>query len=522
VTRQTLDRVVACLPVFAFAIYPILFIATVNAGVLPLDVPGALRGVAVACGAGALLLVMLRLFPWDFDARATWAGLAMLLFVFYRPILIVFVVGGWTIDPDDPIVAAVYLVVTAILVTAVVRPWQTRPRSLMALNGTAAILVAVNLYGEVSHGAFKRWPADDTTARMLAKQASKPPERNIYYLVLDGFGRPDILHSYYDLDITPFTRFLAARGFTVPESARANYSQTYLSLASTLNLSYLDDVVTAVGGDAARDRRPLKQLIDRNALMAAARAAGYRVYAIGSAYSATHTIEAADVCICDRPGISELEHEALRATPLSALPLSRWTYDTHRTKILDGLDTVEALAREPGAKFVFAHIIIPHPPFVFDADGKALQPPRPFSFEDGDQYEGPRDEYVKGYRDQTRYLVARLTTLVERLMAQEGPAPIIVMHGDHGPRSTMGTERGSESDLHERMSIFAAYTFPGLPQNDTDRSISAVNVARTLARHYLGVDAPNLPDASYFSTWEKPYRFVPVGPVAVGAAQALR
>jgi hypothetical protein len=522
-TRQVRDRVVAFLPAFGFASYPILFIVTVNAGVLPLDTAGVVRGLAAACAGAAALLLTLALFRWDFQARAAWAGLAVLLFVFYRPILIAFLVAGWTLNPDEPIVAVSYVAITAFVVTSLVRPWQKRRRSLVALNAAAAILVAVNVYAQLTHGAFKRWPPDTAPHRadVLASQSIKPAQRDIYYLVLDGFGRSDILQSYYGLDITPFTQFLTARGFAVPDGARANYSQTYLSLASTLNLTYLDEVASAVGADG-RDRRPLKHLIDRNALMAAAKAAGYRVYVIGSAYSATHTVDAADVCICGRPGFSELEHEALRATPLSALPLSRWTYDAHRTKTLDGFKAVEDLSGERTPKFVFAHIIIPHPPFVFGADGQAPRQSRPFSFQDGDQFQGPREEYVQGYRDQTRYLVTRLTALVERLMARPGAAPVIVMHGDHGPRSTMGTERGSQSDLHERMSIFAAYAFPGIPPGDGDPSISAVNVARTLARHYLGVDAPNLPDASYFSTWEAPYRFIPVGSVTVDAATAHR
>ncbi len=510
-SRGAWHRAAACLPVFGFAAYPILFIVTVNAGAQPLDGTAIVRSLLVAWGGAATLLLLLRAFPWDFDARAAWAGLAMLLFVFYQPLLAVLVAAGWSVVPHDPLVSAGFVMAILALVTAMVRPWQPRPRSPFALNATLAVLVSVNVYSEIAHDAFGGWRPDveARTAGVLADQSVKPPERDVYYIVLDGFGRADILETKYQVDLAPFTQFLSTKGFSVPAGARANYSQTYLSLASALNLSYLDDLVATLG-EASNDRRPLKHLIDRNALMMAARRAGYRVFAVGSAYSATETIELADVCLCERRGFGELEYQALISTPFAALPLSRWTYDAHRAKILEGLEAVETLSKEPGRKFVFAHVIVPHPPFVFNADGTPRQASRPFSFQDGDQFEGTTEEYVEGYRDQTRYLIDRLTTLVKRLSQQPGPAPVIVMHGDHGPRSEMRSGRFSDADQHERMSIFMAYAFPGSPEAVLDADVTPVNMARSLARRYMGLHVPDLPDASYFSTWEEPYRFIPV------------
>jgi hypothetical protein len=520
VTRRALGRAAACFPVFGFALYPIVFIATANAGVLPLDGIGFVRGVAVAAAIAAALLLMLRLLPWEFEARAAWAGFALLLFVFYQPVLMAVSAAGLTLASDRPVVAAGFAGVSAIVAAAVTRPWRARRRSPAALVTVACVLLAVNLWTQIAHGLFV--PAVPTTSLPAPHASGIPgsaPQRDIYYLILDGFGRADILRTYYDLDLAPFTASLLKKGFVVPAGARANYSQTYLSLASTLNLTYLDRVAAAVGRDSA-DRRPLKQLIDRNALMAAARAVGYRVYAIGSPYSATQTIPAADVCVCPRRGLSELELEALMATPLAALPLERWTYGAHRAAILEGLDTVERLAADPGPTFVFAHVIVPHPPFVFAADGSARPSARRFSFHDAGEFDGTPEEYVQGYRDQTRYLTTRLTKLVERLLAQAGPAPVIVMHGDHGPGSTMAA--GSTPDLEERMAIFAAYAFPDAQMAAGGSDVTAVNLARALAREYLAVDAPNLPDASFFSTWEQPYQFRAVAPEAVDARRGRR
>ena len=100
---------------------------------------------------------------------------------------------------------------------------------------------------------------DEHLAGTLSRQEVRTPERDIYYIVLDGFGRPDILQSHYGLDVTNFVAFLTARGFTVPPLAQSNYSQTFLSLASTLNLTYLDRLAETMGPSNPRPpaaRRP--------------------------------------------------------------------------------------------------------------------------------------------------------------------------------------------------------------------------------------------------------------------------
>lgn len=514
-TPRFCRRVLACTPVFGFAAYPIVFLLSTNVGVLPVDGTAVARSLVVACGGAAALLLLLSLLPWDFDARAAWAGVILLLFAFYQPVLIGAALAGWRVAPYSALTAAAFVAGAVAFATMVVRPWQRRPRNPLALNAALVVLLGINVHNVLADGgaaSADRWRpvVDAQIARVLDHQSPGAPERDIYYLVLDGFGRADVLESHYELDITPFVDFLATNGFQVPHAARSNYSQTFLSLASALNLSYLDDLAGVVG-KTSRDRRPLKYLIDRNALMRAAKAAGYRVVSIGSAYSATQTIDIADVCICDRQGFAELEYEALVSTPLAPLPLARWTYDAHRRKILDALAAVEGLALVPGRKFVFAHVIAPHPPFVFDAEGQARRPRRPFNFGDGDHFQGTRAEYVEGYRDQTRYLVGRLTRLVDRLIQQPGPAPVIVVHGDHGPGSNLRWSSASDSDFEERMSIFAAYAFPGEPRPRLHPGTTPVNAARLLARRYLGVNAPEVPDISSFSTWDEPYRFIRVG-----------
>jgi hypothetical protein len=213
--------------------------------------------------------------------------------------------------------------------------------------------------------------------------------------------------------------------------------------------------------------------------------------------------------MCRRNGFDEIQTEVLALTPFGSLPLGHWTYDAHRSKILDGLEAVDHVRTLPGRKFVFVHILAPHPPFVLGSDGHASQARRPFHFGDGDDFRGDKGEYVRGYRAQVQFLASRMLGLVQRLTETAGPAPVIVMHGDHGPGSGLRWNSAAESDLRERMAIFAAYAFPGEPAG-LDPAITPINAARLLARRYFGLNTPPLQDASYFSTWDQPYRFIEV------------
>ena len=53
---------------------------------------------------------------------------------------------------------------------------------------------------------------------------------------------------------------------------------------------------------------------------------------------------------------------------IGSIPLSS-NQELARATIAFQLDELEMVAQEPGPKYVFAHILLPHPPFIFLADG---------------------------------------------------------------------------------------------------------------------------------------------------------
>jgi len=509
------SKTLQVLPAFLLAAYPLCVIFGANPGLIIADYTVVARDLTVVWVGVAALMWGLRLVIRDFAIRAAWLNWFLLTQMLYLPVVMVSSSRGMPVDAFSPRFAILYTAAALVAATVVSRPWQrNKMRDPWPMNFVAGTIVVLSLFpwlrvANPSNASVWRKPVDTIIESPKGVSARPHQQRNIYYIVLDGMGSPETLRSEYELDTTPFLEFLRSHGFHVPEQARSNYGQTYLSLASTLNMTYLDGVSQAVGRESV-DRRPLHHLVQHNALMRIARQAGYRVTAIGSDYQATEGVSDVDVCICPRYGLDELEIAAITLTPLAPVPVDSWTFDAHRRKVLESFEAIERAGSGQEPQFVFAHIIAPHPPFLFGPDGSSRRPrwTKSFSFFDGNHFGGSGEEYRSGYRDQMSFVMARLTEIVGRLLAREEMEPVIIIHGDHGPGKGLQWESVEQTNVAERFQIFAAYKFPGISTNVDIQS--PVNGTRALAREYFGADLAPLPDDSFYSRWTRPYDFVPV------------
>jgi len=119
----------------------------------------------------------------------------------------------------------------------------------------------------------------------------------------------------------------------------------------------------------------------------------------------------------------------------------------------------------PGPTFVFAHIIAPHPPFVFGPDGEHIDPELQFVLLDGSHLIGnrgiSRDDYVAGYRRQLIFVNSQLQAAVDEILSKSQRPAVIILQGDHGPGSTLDWDNPDNTNLEERLSVLNAYYLPG-------------------------------------------------------------
>jgi hypothetical protein len=483
------------------AAYPVLFLYGQNLGELELaDLVGPL--VAVVVTALVALVIGASVMRDGRRAALVVSALAVVLLLYGHVADLVGLSGlragvqqiGWVIF---------FVVVVAVAV----RVGHVRLAALTrALNVVAAVLVGLALLTIVP-GELGRFGRTTTSAATIGGAAG--PTRDIYFLVFDRYGSARSLELMYGIDDRPFLERLRSRGFEVVTDSHANYLKTSLSLAATLNLDYLDDLVAAQdpGSD---DHGPIFERLSDHAVGRFLRDRGYRYIHVGSSYGPTKTSVIADRNLW--PGGSSdfvatlYDTSALPAIArrlgvrLAGSPRERH-YDVGRFQ----LDALDRLASEPGPAFVYAHLLLPHPPFVFASDG---------SFVTDELDVGRRQN--DAYAHQLAYLQSRIDALVERLLARpESERPIIILQADEGPyprsyaRNTVGYDwtTATSDELEIKFGILNAMYLPdGEDSAELPSTLSAVNTFRLVFDRYFDADLPLLPDRSFTSAGKlRPY-----------------
>lgn len=339
---------------------------------------------------------------------------------------------------------------------------------------------------------------------------------NIYYIILDGYGGEATLKEIYDYDNSEFIDFLAAKGFFVAKESVANYGWTFLSLASSLNMEYLDSVADAAGKDS-QDRAIIFPLLADNAVQRFLKSKGYTsIHVSSNLHRLTDWNEYADINF--KAGkLDEFSQVLLRTTALYPFLRDRVSAD-RRESILYSFATLADIASLPGPRFVFAHIILPHPPFVLGPHGEAIKNPKsdfPSSYNSW--------KFKQAYLDQVAFANKKVEELIDVVLQLEKMPPIIIIQGDHGPASE-GPENeremvfsASERLAKERMKILNAYYLPirqaGLPADQVSEfydSITPINSFRLVFKEYFGAPYLPLEDRSFVSTENRPYDFIEV------------
>ena len=210
--------------------------------------------------------------------------------------------------------------------------------------------------------------------------------------------------------------------------------------------------------------------------------------------------------------LNEYQKIVLQNTPLIHI-FPDILYDLHRNRISFTINNLSRVDLEDKPGFILAHVYLPHPPFVFDANGNHVHVPRAFIKYDADGYRskgGTTAEYQRMYSEQIDYLFDRILIMIDEIQAASEAQPIIIIQGDHGPGSTI-TQRDYEPDnLDERFSIMNAYYFPDHNYHLLYPEITPINTFRVVLNQYFGEDLELLPDSNYFSTVMRPYNFIEV------------
>ena len=338
---------------------------------------------------------------------------------------------------------------------------------------------------------------------------------DVFYIVLDGHGRADALRRTMGYDDRAFIEGLRARGFYVADRSRSNYAMTEMSIPSSMNMDYVSDLLPHLDLDSS-DLSPSDRLLDESAVERRFRAHGYRFISVTTGFPPVR-FPSADDHLGNGADIMVVEGAILGMTPLGEGELLPGLLEEYRRRLLSGaFDDLSALAR-PSAepRFVVAHILAPHPPFVLGASGEPVSSGKPFSLSDSDDFldrVGSAADYRKGYSGQVA-AVDRLTLqTIDRLLraAAPGRRPVIVVQGDHGSRMHGSLISPERTDVTECFQNLAAFLVPDRVRGGLWPDITPVDEFRVILDGLFGEGLPILEERCLYGNKAHPFRLTDV------------
>ena len=177
------------------------------------------------------------------------------------------------------------------------------------------------------------------TAPLEADSAETP---DVYYIILDGYARADTLMRECNFDNSQFIDFLRSRGFYVADQSCSNYPMTFMSLASSLNMCYLDEAMTKAPGFSQ-----VWTLWDRGLVAHVFQSKGYRFVYFATNFKPTFT--GADVVLQPLPAwlLSQFSEMLFRNTALRLFEPQM--ADQHRYEF----ENIKQIPTMQGPKFTF-------------------------------------------------------------------------------------------------------------------------------------------------------------------------
>ena len=310
---------------------------------------------------------------------------------------------------------------------------------------------------------------------------------DIYYIILDMYTSSDALKKFHFYDNSWFINKLKKQGFYIAEQSKSNYPCTGYSLSSSINMKYHKKYSTPSNIEYFR------YLVKNNNLVNILEENNYKCFNIKSSIAISQfdyrnnnsfkNFNASKFCKSFLANFDLLASFLLQKTFLHYFdkPILKFIYKNHSYKILDQIKELKEISKINGPKFIFCHILCPHPPYVFDCNGINLS-------------ENFLDHKNK-YSQQVHFISKKILPTIKYIINKSEEKPIIILQGDHGfvaDSAFLGLHSQYPDNLYENInsvfSILNAYYFPEKEYESLYREISPVNSFRIVLNKYLGYE----------------------------------
>lgn len=490
---------------FLWGLYFFLHIYSVNVHEHPRILDLLLLAGLSLTGIGMALLIQKALLgDWNKAAFLT----AVLTFLFFSFGMVKNAVRHYI-----PVHDSIFLFFYAVLFAASVfyGAWKGKGlgRYVLRLNLLALVVVLMPLgsivYYKVNQPRF-RVPPEEAGLAKIATDKPMTSRPDVYFILLDEYPRKDVLARFFGYDNSGFIKFLESLGFYVASESHSNYLKTSTSLPATLNMQYLDFLGETMGD--SKDKSLVTAMVFDNHAAKIFKKLGYRYIVVDSGATPTNDSPLADTVISYSPFAAKELHVLMANTTVAKPAMKKFLNDQFRQRHLYNFEALKKIPEIEGPKFVLAHMIVPHTPFVFDRTGAM---PEVATVEFNPQGEvALSSEGKQLFLDQLIYLNEALKEILVKIIQKSETRPVIILQGDHGPMPE-GEWAPTARFLAEAAPILNAFYLPPEAQKHLYPSISSVNTFRFLFDHVFGAEFGLLEDKVYFADYEKtPFRFTEV------------
>lgn len=384
---------------------------------------------------------------------------------------------------------------------------------------------------------FVASPAVKTIAQAWPQYFYKPPalsssatdtgtKPDIYYIVLEDYANQTQLTNQFGFTNADFSNFLTSAGYYLNPNAHQNYPYTTMSIASTLNAGYNTDMINKFAGAKSQTIVPYHRAVQYSSVAQTFKNLGYSYDEIGTWYETTNRGPLANnFYLNDRQLIlfnhtnyingytqNELAQSLYWRFLGNGVKIGHWTLAHYQGQdqihlTTDALAQLKSLVNQaPGGRFIFAHLIIPHEPYNFNADGS-------LSANSGSNNTG--QPIKQKYLGQLQYINNQIEPILSKIKQNSSGQAVVILQSDEGPQpqalNDHDYDQGSESDeinhvdmrswnnddINLKYGTMVAYNIPGVSPADLASGANHLNIFRLVLDHYFDARMPFLPECYY-------------------------
>ena len=503
-------------------IYPILYVYALNLVYIPFK--DIVRFLFLSIGLITFFLLGFRVVLRDWEKAGVLSSLLSCLFYSFGHVAIT--LEKWLhhrdFDFNVSVLTWTWLLVFTLLAFFIVR-FKLPDKTTQFLNLMSGMLLVFSLWAiiasvDVSTDTSQLDEEKIASLRGEAEAEGSLPQvpsselPDIYYIISDGYLRADYLDELFGYDNSSFINALEQRGFYIVSSSHSNYLNTNYSLNTSLNLMYFHEFPERIFNKA-------KYNLLTNYVVNYLKKNEYQTVVFDSGTGDTNNQDA-DIFITQNPtnaeekrGLNTFEQFFLRTT-MGLLFFSDQSLDSNpekpngmirstvnqelsirRDRISHALTHLPDYASKVGHYFLFAHIYLPHIPFLYGPEGEELSYHENLNIY---WYEVEPENYIEYYNYQIDYVNQALLNTIDLILTNSKKPVVIVLQSDHGDEKFLDRDAPTTQGINVRSAIINAIYFSDQTYDGLYPTMTPVNTFRVVFNHWFGTQYPLLTDKVFF------------------------